>query len=78
MSSVPGVTQNRLPPFMRMAIAVLLSLACAWAMWVSLRVGFARARTESGDLAAVNQALQLAPNDPDFKESADRVRPFAK
>jgi tetratricopeptide (TPR) repeat protein len=29
-------------------------------------------------LAAYEKGLQLAPNDPDFKESADRVRPFAK
>lgn len=29
-------------------------------------------------LAAYEKGLQLAPNDADFKESADRVRPFAK
>ena len=52
---------------MRMAIAVTLAVACAWAMWASLRIGFARARSESGDLATVNQALQLAPNDPEAR-----------
>ena len=51
----------------RPAIAVTLSVACVWAMWVSLRIGFARARAESGDLAAVNRALQLAPNDPEAR-----------
>ena len=29
-------------------------------------------------LAAYEKGLQLAPTDPDLKESADRVRPFAK
>ena len=29
-------------------------------------------------LGAYEKGLQLAPGDPDFKESADRVRPFAK
>ena len=50
-----------------MAIAVALSFACAWAMWASLRIGLARLRSESGDIAAVNQALQLAPNDPEAR-----------
>src|SRR5205809_575471 len=67
MSSVTSLAQNRLPPFMRMAIAVVFSLACAWAMWVTLRIGSARARTESGDLAAVNRALQVAPSDPEAR-----------
>lgn len=53
--------------FARIGIALALSIACAWAMWVSLRIGFARARAESGDLAIVNQALQLAPNDPEAR-----------
>ncbi len=50
-----------------MAIAVILSLACAWVMWASLRIGLARKRSESGNLAAVNQALRLAPNDPEAR-----------
>jgi tetratricopeptide (TPR) repeat protein len=29
-------------------------------------------------LAAYEKGLSIVPNDPDFKESADRVRPFAK
>src|SRR5712691_13485864 len=53
--------------FARMGIAMALSVACAWAMLVSLRIGFARARAESGDLAALNQALQVAPNDPEAR-----------
>src|SRR6266446_5512787 len=67
MSPVTNLTQNPLPHFARMAIALALSLACASAMWISLRIGFARARTESGDLVAVNRALQVAPNDPEAR-----------
>ena len=29
-------------------------------------------------LVAYERGLQLVPNDPDLKESAERVRPFAK
>ncbi|MEP6707791.1 MAG: hypothetical protein ABJC05_09735 [Pyrinomonadaceae bacterium] len=66
MSSIAPLAKNRSPRrFARTAIAIALLVACAWAMWVSLRVGFARLRSESGQLAAVNQALQLAPNDPE-------------
>ena len=50
-----------------MAIALALSIVCAWAMWISLRIGFARGRAESGNVALVNQALQLAPNDPEAR-----------
>jgi hypothetical protein len=68
MSPVATPATNRLPHrFARMAIAAALSIACVWAMWISLRVGFARARTESADLAEVNQALQVAPNDPEAR-----------
>lgn len=84
MPTVASLSNNpALVRLARLAIAVVLSLACVWAMWLALRIGFANSAflfrplaalgilsedgSISGELAAVNRALRLTPNDPDAR-----------
>lgn len=55
----------------RLVVAILLAAGCAGAMWLSARTGGARLFSQYasafGDVSTANQAVQLAPQDPDAR-----------
>ena len=72
MSAGQSPLNNRQPSRgTRLAIALLLSLACLWAIWRAGHTGLSRLLAEyGGDLgqfALVDRAVRMSPNDPDAR-----------
>jgi hypothetical protein len=67
-------TQRLLNPVARTAIATVAIVACLLLVWISARFGFSRLMSRyanlSASLPAANEAVQMAPHDPE----ARRVR----
>ncbi|MEO8434886.1 MAG: tetratricopeptide repeat protein [Pyrinomonadaceae bacterium] len=65
------VNTRPLPQGIRAAIALVLSLACLWAIWYAGYRGISRLLTEyggdMGQLALVERAVKMSPNDPDAR-----------